>query len=71
MRMRLPSQGVISDNERIVFESLKAADVDGDGKVTRKEFYTAMLRAFKEVELAKSHAGGIPISALNPDTDGA
>jgi Ca2+-binding EF-hand superfamily protein len=60
--------GVVEPHEQQIFDRLKAADKDGDGYISRKEMFDALKEV--TVELKNAKAGGIPISTLNPDTDG-
>ena len=61
--------GKIEAYERVIYDSLHAADVDKDGSISRREFYEAMLKAAVDVEASRRDKGSIPISALNPDTE--
>ena len=60
--------GVVEPHEQQIFDRLKAADKDGDGYISRKEMFDALKQV--TVELKNAKAGAIPISTLNPDTDG-
>ena len=62
------SDGLVDETEALVYRKLQAADADGDGFLTRKEVSTLLAASVKEIQEAQS--GGIPISTLNPDTDG-
>jgi len=50
------------------YEKIKAADADGSGNISVKELFEVIKRSSDEVKEAQK--GGIPISTLNPDTDG-
>lgn len=63
------NDGVVEPDEQILFDALVAADTDGDGSVSRREFYAAMLKAAVDVEEAKKIAGVIPIKQLVPTKD--
>ena len=60
--------GQIEDWEKDVFERIKAADADGSGSISVKELFGMIKQAADEVKAAQE--SGIPISSLNPDTDG-
>ena len=62
------NDGVVDEMEKAVYERMLAADADGDGYLTRAEVYTVIATA--TTELREAQKGGIPISTLNPDTDG-
>ena len=54
-----------------VYKRMMAADVDNDGYLTRSEVLLVMKGVHEEINDAKKGMGlEIPISALNPDTDG-
>ena len=56
--------GKISPLEKAVYDKMLAADVDGDGLLTRAEVYKVIQSMKHEVDDAVK--GGIPISTLNP-----
>jgi len=60
----LNNDGKIEPWELDVYERLKAADTDMDGNLTRAELYYVIKNASEQIK------NGIPISSLNPDTDG-
>jgi hypothetical protein len=65
----LNNDGKVEPWERDVFDRLKRADLDGDGKITRHELFTVIKSASAEIE-EMATKGGITISSLDPDTDG-
>jgi len=58
------------------YEKIKAADTDGSGHINVKELFGVIHRVGRQgglvpaSEVTEVHKGGIPISTLNPDTDG-
>ena len=65
----LNGDGVVEDWEQIVYDKLIAADLNKDGFLERDELYSVIKSMGQEfTSVAKS--GGIPISSLNPDSDG-
>jgi len=60
--------GVVEPIEQQIYDRLKAADTDNDGYLSRKEMFNALKVVTLELKAAK--AGAIPITLLNPDTDG-
>ena len=62
------NDGVVDATEQQVYDKMVSADIDGDGFLTRAEVYKVIASA--QSELKEARAGGIPISSLNPDSDG-
>ena len=60
--------GHVDEWEKLVYERILAADLDGDGELSKSELFSAIKRC--AVELKEAGKGGIPISSLDPDTDG-
>ena len=60
--------GIVSPLEQQVFDRMKAADVDGDGLLTRREIFSVI--AALKGEISEAQKGGIAIASLDPDTDG-
>jgi len=60
--------GQVEPWETECYEKIKAADADGSGNISVKELFEVIKRASDEVKEAQK--GGIPISTLDPDTDG-
>ena len=54
--------------EKDVYDRIVRADEDKSGNISVKELFGVIKRAADEVREAQK--GGIPISSLNPDTDG-
>jgi len=66
----LNNDGNVDAKEKAIHNALLKADTDGDGQITRGEFYNAILDASVAVDMARRMAGQIPIDSLNPDCDG-
>ena len=62
------NDGVVDATEQQVYDKMMAADVDGDGFLTRTEVYQVIASGHAQLEEAQK--GGIPITTLNPDSDG-
>ena len=60
--------GVVDATEQDVYDKMMAADVDGDGYLTRTEVYQVIASSQRAIEEAQK--GGIAITSLNPDSDG-
>ena len=62
------NDGVVDEMEQTVYDKMKAADADADGFLTREEVFHVIASSVNAVREAQK--GGIPIFALNPDSDG-
>lgn len=60
--------GDVADWEQECYDKIVAADADGGGSISVKELFGVIKSASDEVKEAQK--GGIPITSLNPDTDG-
>merc|ERR1711966_379097 len=65
----LNGDGVVEDWEQNVYDKLKAADQNNDGFLERDELY-GVIKSMGQEFTAVTKNGGIPISSLNPDSDG-
>ena len=64
----LNNDGVVEPWEQEVYQRLLTADADGSGTVSVKELFGVMRATTDELRAARK--GGIPISDLDPDTNG-
>ena len=60
--------GEVDQWEKDVYEKIVAADADKSGSISVSELFSVIKAAGDEVREAAK--GGIPISTLNPDSDG-
>ena len=65
----LNGDGMVEPWEKEVYQKLLDSDTDGSGTISVKELFGVMRATSDELRQARS-MGGIPISELNPDTNG-
>ena len=65
----LNQDGIVEPWEKEVYQKLLSSDTDGSGTISVKELFGVFRDTSEELREARK-LGGIPISDLNPDTNG-